>query len=221
MAPFFERLEAADKCATLAINSLHCPALDAIWMFFSDKLVWAPLYLLVIFFLFRKLGWRKAIAVTISAVLTVLLCDQLGNLCKNGTMRLRPCYDAFMVSGGLRLLEGEGNLFGFYSAHAANAFGVACCTSVVFRKHCKGGLETERKRKRLIDVYTVVMIGWAFLVSISRIFVGKHFLGDVVVGAVVGVVFGLIFGCVTNLIIEKFVIHDADRVSTTENGVQI
>ena len=180
MTAFFERLESADKCATLAINSLHCPASDAVWMFFSDKLVWAPLYLLVIFFLFRKLGWRKALAVTLSAVLTILLCDQLGNLCKNGTMRLRPCYDAFMVSGGLRLLEGEGNLFGFYSAHAANAMGFALVTALGFRLNGKGHYAA----------YSCLIVLWALLVGASRIFVGKHFLGDVLTGFAVGALVG-------------------------------
>ncbi len=195
MAPFFERLEAADKCATLAINSLHCPALDAIWMFFSDKLVWAPLYLLVIFFLFRKLGWRKAIAVTISAVLTVLLCDQLGNLCKNGTMRLRPCYDAFMVSGGLRLLEGEGNLFGFYSAHAANAMGFALVTALGFRLNGKGRCRA----------YSGLIVLWALLVGVSRIFVGKHFLGDVLVGFAVGALIGTLCALLAHWCVARLV----------------
>lgn len=195
MAPFFERLEAADKCATLAINSLHCPALDAIWMFFSDKLVWAPLYLLVIFFLFRKLGWRKAIAVTVSAVLTVLLCDQLGNLCKNGTMRLRPCYDAFMVSGGLRLLEGEGNLFGFYSAHAANAMGFALVTALGFRLNGKGRYRA----------YSGLIVLWALLVGVSRICVGKHFLGDVLVGFAVGALIGTLCALLAHWCVARLV----------------
>ena len=195
MTAFFERLESADKCATLAINSLHCPASDAVWMFFSDKLVWAPLYLLVIFFLFRKLGWRKALAVTLSAVLTILLCDQLGNLCKNGTMRLRPCYDAFMVSGGLRLLEGEGNLFGFYSAHAANAMGFALVTALGFRLNGKGHY----------GAYSCLIVLWALLVGASRIFVGKHFLGDVLTGFAVGALIGMLCALLAHWCVERLV----------------
>ena len=220
------QLEQLDRSWTLAINSLHSSFTDPRMSFFSDKKVWIPFYVALVALMFWKLGWKKALVLLAAVALTVLCCDQFANLIKHWVQRVRPVNDPLMIEQGLHVLEWGGG-FSFFSAHAANAFGVACCTSVVFRKHCKGGLEAERKRKRLIDVYTVVMISWAFLVSISRIFVGKHFLGDVVVGAVVGVVFGLIFGCVTNLIIEKFVIHDADgiygseRASTTENGVQI
>ena len=32
--------------------------------------------------------------------------------------RLRPCWDQNMVDGGLHILEGKGNLYGFYSEDA-------------------------------------------------------------------------------------------------------
>ena len=47
------------------------------------------------------------------------------------------------------------------------------------------------------------MLIWAFLVAISRIFVGKHFLGDVIVGIIVGICIGLIISRLINYIINR------------------
>ena len=208
------QLEQLDRSWTLAINSLHSAFTDPIMWFFSDKKVWIPFYVALVALMFWKLGWKKTLVLLAAVALTVLCCDQFANLIKHWVQRVRPVNDPLMIEQGLHVLEWGGG-FSFFSAHAANAFGVACCTSTVFRKHCKvqTGKKAERRRKQLVNWYTCCIVVWAFMVSISRIFVGKHFLGDVVVGIVVGVVFGLIFGCVSNLVIKKFVIHDVELVS--------
>ena len=41
------------------------------------------------------------------------------------------------------------------------------------------------------------------MVSASRIFVGKHFFGDVVVGVCVGLLFGRFFGWIARRIIAR------------------
>ena len=42
------------------------------------------------------------------------------------------------------------------------------------------------------------------MVAVSRIFVGKHFLGDVIVGVIVGVVAGVSFGLLARYFIKKY-----------------
>jgi membrane-associated phospholipid phosphatase len=41
-------------------------------------------------------------------------------------------------------------------------------------------------------------------VAISRIFVGRHYLGDVLVGTIVGIASGLFFGWLSHKAISKF-----------------
>lgn len=191
-------LDGLDRAATLALNSLHVPATDAMWMLFSDKKVWYPLYLALAVLLFLRMNWKKALIVLVSAVLAVVSCDQLANLVKDAVCRLRPCWDSRMLSGGLRVLEGKGNLYGFFSAHAANAFAVATSLSAGFRTGDKS---------RSYKGFSAGMYVWAALVGLSRIFVGKHFLGDVLTGAAVGLLIGWLFGRLARRAIEKYSLY--------------
>ena len=173
-------LEPADKDITLAINMGGSSLSDPLWQAFSSRNLWIPLYLAVIIFFIWRFGWKKALVFILACILTVALCDQLGNLCKEHFQRLRPCWDEWMTSHGLRLAEGKGNLYGVYSAHAANSMGFALCSALCIR-------HIIRRKSRF---YTYPIILWALLVGISRIFVGKHFLGDVLVGFFVGALIG-------------------------------
>lgn len=191
-----ETLEQADKTATLAINSLHSALSDAIWVVFSDKEIWYPLYFIVLVFLFIRLGWKKAIVVTLACVLTIVACDQFANFTKDFFERYRPCWDAFMAGNGLHLLEGRGNYYGFYSAHAANAIGFAVCSAL--------GFANAHNVKPIVHKeYCWFIVAWALLVGFSRIFVGKHFLGDVLVGFAVGSLFAWGIASLAKLAIVK------------------
>ena len=151
------------------------------------------MYILVAVFLFIRLGWKKALIAVISITLTFVFCDQLANLFKNGIGRLRPCHDEFMVGEGLRILEGKGGMFGFFSGHASNAFGFATSSSMAFRND-------SRLRYR---GYSAWIFFWAVMVSLSRIFVGKHYVGDVMVGIIAGTLIGLACGFAARLAVRK------------------
>ncbi len=189
----WQELHELDQQITLYLNSLHSGVTDPIMIFFSNIPVWIPMYILVAVFLFIRLGWKKALIAVISITLTFVFCDQLANLFKNGIGRLRPCHDEFMVGEGLRILEGKGGMFGFFSGHASNAFGFATSSSMAFRND-------SRLRYR---GYSAWIFFWAVMVSLSRIFVGKHYVGDVMVGIIAGTLIGLACGFAARLAVRK------------------
>lgn len=180
MSPFFQELEAADKGISLAINVFGGGALDSFMALVSGRLTWAPLYVLLLALLVYRLGWKKALLTLVIAVIALAACDQLANLVKNWAQRLRPCRDAYMLENGLRVLENKGGRYGFYSAHAATLTGI----SVVIMRALRG--DSVRKWLGWLLAF------WVLLVGISRIFVGKHFLGDVIVGIIAGFLTSLI-----------------------------
>lgn len=191
---FIHQLHLLDQDLTLAVNSLHCSFSDAVWVLFSDRKIWYLLYLALTVLLFRRLGWKRALVVMVSVILTVVACDQLANLVKYSVARLRPCWDNYMVAGGLHRLEGKGSYYGFFSAHAANAFGIAA--SLVT------GIRADRTRSyRLLGV---LLYSWAALVSISRVFAGKHYLGDILVGTMAGLLVGYLLARLARWVIDKY-----------------
>ena len=190
-----------DQLLTLEINSWNSFITDPMWQFFSDKLVWAPMYAAIIALLIWKLGWKRGLMILAAALLTFGFCDQFSNLIKHAVGRIRPLNDEFMVSQGLHILE-RGGGYSFFSAHSANSFGLAFSTFVGM-KRC---LQTsDASMPKWLKAYGYWMFFWAFMVAVSRIFVGKHYLGDVLVGILVGSLAGYGFACLCSSLATRFI----------------
>ena len=190
-----------DQDITLAINSIHTQFTDLVWQTFSNSHVWFALYLIIAAFLVWRAGWKKGLVFVLSMALCLLACDQFANLIKFYVCRLRPCHDPYMLERGLRVLEDKGGMYGFFSSHAANSFGFAVCASQ--------GIKAARKQS--YNWFAWVMFIWAALVSVSRIFVGKHYLGDILVGTLVGLVLGSVFASLGHYICSKIKEIPTDR----------
>ncbi|MBO4447327.1 MAG: phosphatase PAP2 family protein [Bacteroidales bacterium] len=189
---FIFRLHHFDQDLSLAINSLHCGVSDVIWQTFSNREIWFVLYAAVLVFLVLRLGWKRALLWTVAIVLMIAACDQFSNLIKDTVARWRPCNDQYMLSHGLRVLEGRGGKYGFFSAHAANALAFAIGSARAFR--------SDGSKCR---VYTWSIYIWAILVGVSRIFVGKHYFGDVITGFLVALAVGFTFSWLVQRISER------------------
>jgi undecaprenyl-diphosphatase len=168
-------LQQVDTQLFLFLNSLGTPFWDPIMIFFSGKLTWLPLYLAIVFYMYRRFGWRLVWPL-LGAALVVTLADQSSvHLFKDVFERLRPCHES-ALQDLVRLPTGRcaGGQFGFVSSHATNTFGVAVFLANLFRRRW----------------FTVAIILWAAGVSYSRIYLGVHYPGDVLGGAMLGSVCG-------------------------------
>jgi len=148
--------------------------MDAVMLFCSGKLTWLPWYALLLFLLYKSNPKRIWINLILIAC-CIALADQLASgLLKPLVARLRPCHND-SVNVKLILIDGIcGGQYGFVSSHAANVF------AVFFFFVLK---DVFQKMKPLIYVLLV----WAIIVSLSRVYLGVHYPGDVLCGALIGI----------------------------------
>ena len=181
-----ETLIEADKAITLFFNDIQTPFWDWIMLFFSHKWVWVPLYLAIIASLFFKgtysqksitgilkgkiAHWKTALLCLAAILLCFLLTERVCDFIKESVCRLRPGHTPGLAEI-LNLPEGAGGLYSFPSAHATNTFGLATIVSLIIRRRW----------------LTCTMYAWSTAVAISRIYLSKHFLTDVLTGALLGI----------------------------------
>lgn len=171
-----EYLDQIDKQVLLYLNGMHAPFLDTFMWYVSKTATWSLMLLALIIMLFRK-NWRQALFVIVAITLTITLADQISSgIIKNLVERFRPTHSP-EIGSLVHLVNGyKGGLYGFVSSHAANTIGVALFISLLF------------KRRYL----TITLFFWATLVSYSRIYLGVHYLGDILGGICVGLLSGAI-----------------------------
>ncbi|QKG80969.1 phosphatase PAP2 family protein [Tenuifilum thalassicum] len=181
-----EYLAKLDTELFLLLNGLHSTFWDSVMLFASGKLTWLPLYLLLIFFIARKYKWNT-LWWLLAIAFVVLLADQISvHFFKNVFLRLRPCHNPDL-SGLIHLVGRCGGKYGFVSSHAANTFGVAVFLSLLYKSRWA----------------SVGLIAWAAFVSYSRIYLGVHYPGDVLCGALLGSLIGSLVWKVSSSSITK------------------
>jgi len=184
-----ESIKDWDEKAFLWLNSFHSDGLDPIVLQLTQTITWIPLYLLLLYLIYRK--DPKNMAWVIGGImLTILLADQVSSgLMKPYFERLRPCHDP-KWEGLLHLYGRCGGLYGFVSSHAANTFGMATFLTLILRKKQKG-------------IYWLFL--YAAIVSFTRIYLGVHYPLDVFFGALVGVLSAYLSWAVVVLLKRKII----------------
>jgi len=179
-----------DKDFFLYLNGLGTPQWDNFFQFISHKLSAIPLYIFLLILTYQKFGLKRTLVLLFSIALMITVTDQLSNFFKYGLGRLRPCHDP-EIAPVMRLVKSYcGGQYGYFSAHAANAFAIA----VFFGSILKSSI-------RYIGVCLVI---WAALVAYSRVYIGVHFPLDIITGAVLGSLFGWLFVKLFIFTLRKF-----------------
>ena len=184
-----ETLKEIDTQWFMWVNSHHTTALDWTMWTLSQHWSWAVVIVLAFVLLTLRQEPRRWWLVAVGVVLCFLLADQGSVLIKDTVCRLRPCH----ALEDVRMFRTHcGGQYGFVSSHAANAFAMALFFVLRYWKRLK------RQWPLLL------LIVWALATSYSRAYLGKHYPGDLVCGAILGVVAGLLVWMIINTIEKSF-----------------
>lgn len=166
-----------DKSLFLLLNSFHTPFWDHFFLIYTNSKSWYPVILGMITTLYLRFKPKEATIYVLILAASFGMSDFIASgVLKPWFGRLRPCHDILyeMTLVGNRC----GGLYGFASSHAANSFALFSGFSLVFKnnKYIFWGL-----------------LGWAAIMSYSRVYIGVHYPGDILAGALVGLLVSNLF----------------------------
>ena len=162
-----------DKELFLFLNNLGQEFWDPVWLLISGVKTWIPLYILLIYLLFRKLEIKNFGIAFVALLINVIITDS-GSvwLFKEQFQRLRPCHVEELIEQMRLVKESCGGKYGFVSSHASNTFGLAVLVGWLL--------------KPFFSNARYLLLGWAILVALSRVYLGVHYPLDIICGAVYG-----------------------------------
>ena len=170
-----EKILVYERDLFFMLNGSDSPFLDRFMWLYSGKAVWLPLAAFILIVLLYKKKWRESILILLAIVLVVTFCDQFAShVCKPIFTRFRPTHHPDFMDQVKTVFDYRGGKYGFISSHAAKAFGFATFMSLLFRYR----------------LFTWTIFLWAALTAYTRVYLGVHFISDIVPGAIAGVFFG-------------------------------
>lgn len=163
----------------LFLNNLGNESWDGFWKVVTEKWSSLPLYFILLYLIWKQIGWRGTIWVLIMVAFIIAISDQLANLFKYVLFqRPRPCR-VEVLQDQMRLVADGCGRYGYFSGHAATSMAVAVFLGLLLRKKYK--------------FLPFLLLFWAVLVAYSRIYLGVHYPLDIVTGMFFGAIIGWLF----------------------------
>lgn len=182
-----EKIIAIDKDLLVFLNGLGSEFFDGFWLTITVKEYWTPYFLLIFYFLAKKIGWKNFLIALVFIALLILVSDQTSNFFKNHFQRLRPCNDLDLKSI-IRIVK-PSDSYSFFSGHATNSMATTVFVFLIIRRYYK---------------YALLLFLFPLIFAFSRIYLGLHFPTDILTGYAFGATFGFVF----YKIYQKYILKD-------------
>lgn len=160
-------LKAMDTMVFLTVNSHHNAYFDSVMWLVSGKLIWVPMYVSLFFVLLKNYSYKVVFAILLAIGVVILFTDSFtAQVIRPWVCRLRPSNLDNPMSSMVHIVDGyRGGAYGFPSNHASNTWGLAFFITFLFRRY----------------KLTFFFFLWALLVCYSRMYLGVHYFGDLLI----------------------------------------
>jgi undecaprenyl-diphosphatase len=167
-----ENLLALDVQLLVYLNGFGSEAYDGLWLFITKQTNWTPLFLVLLYIIYTKVGIKQTLYIILAIAVLILITDQSTNLVKYTVQRLRPCNNPDIIIRAVKTSKS----FSFFSGHAANSMAAAMFIYHVLKPYFK---------------YTFLLFLWPLIFAYSRIYLGLHYPLDILCGYLFGMMTGL------------------------------
>lgn len=172
MNELIQILNNIDTSIFLFFNGMHTAFGDYFMSTFTGKWIWIPMYASILYILFKNYDWKVVLGCIVTIALTITFADQIcATLIRPVVERYRPSNLNSPIVDLVHIVnDRRGGQYGFPSCHASNSFGLAFFVILIFRK-------------RWLSIF---ILSWAVVNSYTRIYLGLHYPGDLIVGGLIG-----------------------------------
>ena len=171
-----EVLQDIDRELLLAVNGSDSLYLDRVVRTLTNGLAWIPLYLSMFYLVVKNNdNFRRLLFLLGGVAVCYLLAGAVDDgIVKPLVARWRPTHDP-QIGALVDVVDGyRGGKYGFFSAHACNTMSIATYFCWIARS------------RRL----SITLVIWSLVNCWTRLYLGVHFPGDILVGLIWGVTVG-------------------------------
>lgn len=180
-----------DTTLTLILNGSDNLYLSSIAFLATKIWIWFPLYAAIIYALVREHNFRQFLIITLALMATIFVADQVASgIFKPLVARWRPTHNP-QISHLVDIVNGyRGGNYGFFSSHASNTAATTTFLALLFRHRST----------------SITLVCWTLINCWTRLYLGVHFLGDIITG----LLFGNLIGSIFYIVCRHLLLHYAE-----------